>query len=260
MLRSIPLLSAALTVLLPLVAGAEGADPGVASPLIDFQVGTGSSPQDYATAIKVFLGLTMLTLAPAMLLAVTSFTRIAIVLSLLRTAVGVQGLPPNRILVGMALFMTVFTMSPVIQQIDVNALTPYEAGEISGKEAATAAMNPLRRFMLAHTRLSDLELFLGLSGADRPETAEEVSTFTIVPAFMLSELKTAFQMGAMLFLPFLIIDIIVASVLMSMGMMMLPPVMVSLPVKLFVFILADGWTLVLKSLAESVMLPLTEVF
>ena len=218
-----------------------------------------STPQDYASAIKIFLGLTLLTLAPALLLSVTSFTRVVVVLSLLRTAVGVQGLPPNRVLVGMALFMTMFTMSPVIQKIDANALTPYEAGEIGAKEAGSMAMAPLRRFMLAHTRMSDLELFLGLSGASRPETVEEVSVFAIVPAYMLSELKTAFQMGAMLFLPFLIIDLIVASVLMSMGMMMLPPVMVSLPIKLFVFVLADGWTLVLKSLAESVMLPLQEV-
>ena len=225
-----------------------------AKPVIDLQVNAGEGGRGYVTAIKVFLMLTALTLAPAILMSVTSFTRIIIVLSLLRQAVGVQSLPPNKVLVGMALFLSVFTMAPVFQAINVNALTPYEQGEIDGKQAAKAAVDPLRRFMLSHTRAEDLELFLGLSGAEQPETVEDVSTFTIVPAFMLSEMKTAFQMGAMLFLPFLIIDLVVASVLMSMGMMMLPPVMVSLPIKLFVFVLADGWSLVLQALAESVML------
>jgi flagellar biosynthetic protein FliP len=134
-------------------------------------------------------------------------------------------------------------------------LTPYENGEIGGKEAAAAALVPFRQFMLQHTREADLELFLGLSRVEQPDTVDDLSTFTIVPAFMLSEMKTAFQMGAMLFLPFLIVDLVVASVLMSMGMMMLPPIMVSLPIKLFVFVLADGWGLVIQSLAESIMMP-----
>jgi flagellar biosynthetic protein FliP len=197
----------------------------------------------------------VLSLAPAILMSVSSFTRIIVVLSLLRHAVGVQQLPPGKVMVGLALFLTLFTMSPVWSSINVNALTPYENAEIDGKEAMERAIEPVRMFMLQHTREEDLSLFLGFSSKEAPETVDQLSTFTIIPSFMLSELKTAFQMGAMLFLPFLVIDLIVASVLMSMGMMMLPPIMVSLPVKLFIFVLADGWGLVIQSLAESIMLP-----
>ena len=244
----IALATLAAVLLIPTPALAEEA-VAAAKPIIDLEVNAASNG-GYVTAIKVFL-----MMAPAILMSVTSFTRIIIVLSLLRHAVGVQSLPPSRVLIGVALFLSVFTMAPVFNEINVKALTPYEKGEIKGKEAADRAVGPLRDFMLVHTRADDLELFLSLSGAEEPETVEEVSTFTMVPAFMLSELKTAFQMGAMLFLPFLVIDLVVASVLMSMGMMMLPPVMVSLPIKLFVFVLADGWGLVLHSLAQSIMLP-----
>ncbi len=249
----IALATLAAVLLIPTPALAEEA-VAAAKPIIDLEVNADSNG-GYVTAIKVFLMLTLLSMAPAILMSVTSFTRIIIVLSLLRHAVGVQSLPPSRVLIGVALFLSVFTMAPVFNEINVKALTPYEKGEIKGKEAADRAVGPLRDFMLVHTRADDLELFLSLSGAEEPETVEEVSTFTMVPAFMLSELKTAFQMGAMLFLPFLVIDLVVASVLMSMGMMMLPPVMVSLPIKLFVFVLADGWGLVLHSLAQSIMLP-----
>lgn len=251
--RPLQLLTVLAALLLPALALA--ADPGQTAPIIDLKVNTGDGGS-YVTAIKVFLMLTVLSMAPAILMSVTSFTRIIIVLSLMRHAVGVQNLPPGRVLVGVALFLSLFTMAPVFNAINVNALTPYENGDMNGRDAAQAAVIPLREFMAVHTRPDDLELFLGLSGADQPETVEEVSTFTLIPAFMLSELKTAFQMGAMLFLPFLVIDLVVASVLMSMGMMMLPPVMVSLPIKLFVFVLADGWGLVLASLAESIMLPM----
>mgnify|MGYP001612957498 CR=1 FL=1 len=229
-------------------------DAGKPRPVFELSVNEGTG--NYATAIKVFLGVAALSLAPAALMSVTSFTRIIIVLSLLRSAVGVQQLPPNKVLVGLALFLSLFTMAPVWSKIDETALKPYEAGAIDGRQAATLAVAPLRDFMLVHTRERDLELFLGLSGAARPDSVESVSTLTIVPAFMLSELKTAFQMGALLFLPFLIIDLVVASVLMSLGMMMLPPMIVSLPIKLFIFVLADGWGLVLLSLAKSVMQPL----
>ena len=223
-------------------------------PVFEVKMGEGSG--NYATAIKIFLMVSALSLAPALLMSVTSFTRIVVVLSLLRSAVGVQQLPPNKVLVGLAMFLSMFTMAPVWTQIDQTALTPYEAGTIDGREAAKRALVPLREFMVAHTRKNDLELFIGLSGAARPESVEDVSTLTIVPSFMLSELKTAFQMGALLFLPFLVIDLVVASVLMSLGMMMLPPMVVSMPLKLFIFVLADGWGLVLTSLAKSVMQPL----
>ena len=223
-----------------------------AAPIIGVEVNTEGS--DYVAAIKIFFLMTLLSMAPAILMSVTSFTRIVIVLSLLRSAVGVQQLPPNKVILGLALFLSLFTMAPVIDVIDTSALTPYEAGEITGKEAGQRALVPLRDFMFQHTRMTDLDLFLELSGGEEPETIDDVSTYTLIPAFMLSELKTAFQMGAMMFLPFLIIDLVVASVLMSMGMMMLPPVMVSLPIKLFVFVLADGWALVVRSLAESVLM------
>ena len=261
---SATLLAVVLSLALPGIAMAEPTDaPSIVEtvqsalpgPVVDLKINPGASGKGYVGAIKIFLMLALLSMAPAILLSVTSFTRIIIVLSLLRHAVGVQSLPPSRILVGLALFLSVFTMGPIFQEINVKALTPYEAGEIDGKEAAQRAILPLRTFMLSHTRGSDLELFLGLSREEQPETVEDVSTFTLIPAFMISELKTAFQMGAMLFLPFLIIDLVVASVLMSMGMMMLPPVMVSLPIKLFVFVLADGWGLVIGALAESIMIP-----
>jgi flagellar biosynthetic protein FliP len=259
-LPSPPLAPAAPSVPMPAAPSAPAApaapmvDSGPSRPVFELNVNEGSG--NYATAIKVFLLVASLSVAPAVLMSVTSFTRIIIVLSLLRSAVGVQQLPPNKVLLGLALFLTLFTMAPLWTTINETALTPYESGQIDGKEAAQRALVPLRDFMLVHTREKDLELFIGLSGAARPETVESVSTLTIVPAFMLSELKTAFQMGAMLFLPFLIIDLVVASVLMSLGMMMLPPMIVSLPIKLFVFVLADGWGLVLLSLAKSVMQPL----
>jgi len=181
----------------------------------------------------------------------TSFTRIIIVLALLRQAVGVVQLPPSRVLVGLALFLTLFTMTPVMQQIHKNAIVPYEAGEIDESTLVEKGMEPLRRFMLRHTREKDLGLFLHIMGQDKPATTRDVPTVAVVPAFMLSELKTAFQVGALLFIPFLVIDLVVASVLMSMGMMMLPPMTISLPLKLIVFVLVDGWGLVVTSLASS---------
>ena len=206
----------------------------------------------YATAIKVLLGLASLVFAPAIVLSMTSFTRIIVVLALLRQAVGVVQLPPSRVLVGMALFLTLFTMTPVLRQIDAQALTPYQAGELSEADALAQALKPLRRFMLRHTREDDLALFLHIMHeTEKPKTAADVPTVAVVPAFMLSELKTAFQIGALLFIPFLVIDLVVASVLMSMGMMMLPPATISLPLKLVVFVLVDGWGLVVTSLATS---------
>jgi flagellar biosynthetic protein FliP len=192
-----------------------------------------------------------MTFAPAIVLSMTSFTRIIVVLALLRQAVGVVQLPPTRVLVGLAMFLTLFTMAPVMKQIDKVAVEPYQSGKINEKEAFAAALVPARKFMLRHTRESDLSMFLTMMKTERPRTAADVPTVAVVPAFMLSELKTAFQAGALLFIPFLVIDIVVASVLMSMGMMMLPPATISLPLKLIVFVLVDGWALVITSLAAS---------
>ncbi len=225
------------------------ASPAPASaPLIDLKV---SSEGGLPTVLKVMLLLGALTFLPAMLLAMTSFTRIIVVLSMVRQGIGVMQLPPNRVLIALALFLTAFIMAPIFGQIYDQAFVPWEAGQLSDKAALEAAVEPLRKFMLSQTRESDLMLFIGLAGDSRPNTAADVSTLTLIPSFMLSELKTAFQMGALLFLPFLVIELVVGSVLMSMGMMMLPPSTISLPLKILVFVAVDGWGLVVGSLAES---------
>lgn len=210
-----------------------------------------SDPSNVSTSIKMMLLLTVLSLAPAILILMTSFARIIIVLSFVRTALATQQMPPNQVLVGLALFLTFFIMAPTFQQVNENALTPLFAEEISLDEAYEQASIPLKEFMSKHTRQKDLELFLNYNKADRPESLEDVSLTMLVPAFALSEIKTAFQMGFMIFIPFLVIDMIVASILMSMGMMMLPPVMISLPFKILLFVLVDGWYLIIKSLLQS---------
>jgi flagellar biosynthetic protein FliP len=201
-----------------------------------------------STAVQILVALTVLSLAPAIVMMLTSFTRIVIVLSLLRQAVGIQQLPPNQVIIGLSLFLTVFVMAPVGQEINRTALQPYTEKKISQSEAFTRALEPLRGFMLKQTRQSDLTLMVQLGHIPQPKTAADLPTHVLIPAFALSEIKTAFQMGFVLFIPFLIIDMVVASVLMSMGMMMLPPVMISLPFKLLLFVLADGWHLVVRAL------------
>ncbi|MGB0588294.1 MAG: flagellar type III secretion system pore protein FliP [Myxococcota bacterium] len=218
---------------------------------IRIELTNASEGGSYVAGLKLMLLMVAMTFAPAIVLSMTSFTRIIVVLALLRQAVGVVQLPPSRVLVGLAMFLTLFTMAPVMKQIDTVAVQPYQAGKINEKEALEAALVPARKFMLRHTRESDLSMFLTMMKAERPRTAADVPTVAVVPAFMLSELKTAFQAGALLFIPFLVIDIVVASVLMSMGMMMLPPATISLPLKLIVFVLVDGWALVITSLAAS---------
>ncbi len=210
-----------------------------------------SDAANVATSVKLMLLLTVLSLAPAILILMTSFARIIIVLSFVRTALATQQMPPNQVLVGLALFLTFFIMAPTFQEVNDVALTPLFAEEISLEEAYTEASVPLKEFMSKHTRQKDLELFINYNGGERPESLEDVSLTTLVPAFALSEIKTAFQMGFMIFIPFLVIDMIVASVLMSMGMMMLPPVMISLPFKILLFVLVDGWHLIIKSLLQS---------
>ncbi len=211
----------------------------------------GADPGNVSTAVRLLLLLTVLSLAPAILILMTSFARIVIVLSFVRTALATQQMPPNQVLIGLALFLTFFIMAPTFQEVNKEALTPLFEEEITLDEAYEKASVPMKEFMANHTRQKDLELFLNYNQMDRPETIEEIPLTMMVPAFALSEIKTAFQMGFMIFIPFLVIDMIVASVLMSMGMMMLPPVMISLPFKILLFVLVDGWYLIIQSLLES---------
>lgn len=220
-------------------------------PGIDLRVGPADSPREVVDSVKILVLLTILALAPAFLLMVTSFTRIIVVLSLLRSALGVQQSPPNQVLIALALFLTVFIMSPVFNEINNKALEPYLNNNISQEEAFEEAAGPLRSFMLKQTREKDLALFVSLSKMERPRNRDEIPLTVAIPAFVISELKTAFQMGFLLYVPFLVIDMVVASTLMSMGMFMLPPVMISLPFKLLLFVMVDGWYLVVKSLVES---------
>jgi flagellar biosynthesis protein FliP len=204
-----------------------------------------------SVVVQIFLLLTVLSLAPSILVMVTCFTRIAIVLSLLRQAIGTNQMPPNQIIIGLSLFLTFFIMAPVWQTVQKEAYTPYMAHEISAQEAFQKTMAPIRKFMLKQTREKDLALMVETARLPRPKNIEEVPTHVLIPAFIISEIKTAFQIGFMLYVPFLIIDMVVASVLLSMGMMMLPPVMVSLPFKLMIFVLTDGWYLIIGSLVKS---------
>lgn len=206
------------------------------------------SPQEVAVSLQILFLLTVLSLAPAILIMTTSFTRIIVVLSFIRSALATNQMPPNQVLIGLALFLTFFIMAPTWQAVNENALQPYLAQEIGQQEAINRALEPIREFMLRHTRERDLALFLEMSGAGQPEDASDVPTTTLIPAFVISELKSAFQMGFILFVPFIVIDMIVASTLMSMGMLMLPPVMISLPFKILLFVMVDGWHLVVRSL------------
>ncbi len=210
-----------------------------------------NDPTNVSTSVKLLLLLTVLSLAPSILILMTSFARIMIVLSFTRTALATNTSPPNQVLIGLALFLTFFIMAPTFQQVNEQALQPLFNEEIGLEEAYEKAALPFKEFMAQHTRQKDLMLFLDYNQAERPASVEDIPLTMLVPAFALSEIKTAFQIGFMIFIPFLVIDMIVASVLMSMGMMMLPPVMISLPFKILLFILVDGWYLVIKSLLQS---------
>jgi flagellar biosynthetic protein FliP len=220
-------------------------------PSLNIGVGTATKPGEVATTIQIFLLLTVLSLAPSLLIMTTSFTRIVVVLSFLRTALGTQQAPSNQIILALSLFITFFIMTPVWQQINRDAYQPYKAGTLSQEQAFEKAVQPVRRFMLSQTREKDLGLFVSLSKQARPKNADDIPTLTIIPAFMISELRTAFQIGFLIYIPFIVVDMVVASVLMSMGMMMLPPVMISLPFKILLFVLVDGWGLVIGSLVKS---------
>lgn len=240
--------AAGLALLLVVPGPAPAAAQALAVPRITIEAGPAGSPAEVSTAVQMLVVLTVLSLAPAILLMLTSFTRIVIVLSLVRQAVGIQQLPPNQVILGLSLFLTLFVMAPVGQEIHRTAWAPYTERRIGQAEALTRALEPLRAFMVRQTRQPDLALMVQLARLPQPATPADLPTHVLVPAFALSEIKTAFQMGFVLFVPFLVIDLVVASVLMSMGMLMLPPVMISLPFKLLLFVLADGWHLVVRAL------------
>ncbi|MEJ5358181.1 MAG: flagellar type III secretion system pore protein FliP [Desulfobacterales bacterium] len=244
-LRFLPVL-----LLLPPVAVAA-AEPAMPAPTLSLGVSAADDPARTTVVMQIFLLMTVLSLAPALLILLTSFTRIVIVLSLIRRALGTMQLPSNQIVIGLALFLTAFIMTPVWQKVNQEALQPYLEKKISGAAALERAAAPLREFMFRQTREKDLALFVDIAGLERPHSRADIPTGVLIPAFVISEVKTAFEIGLLLYVPFLIVDMVVAAVLLSMGMMMLPPVMVSLPFKLLLFVLADGWYLLVGSLVKS---------
>lgn len=224
---------------------------GVTLPSVNLGFKNTKNPEDVVSAIRVILMLTVLTLAPAILIMMTSFTRVIIVLSFLRQAMGTQQMPPNQLLIGLAMFLTFFIMSPFLKIVNETALQPYMKGAMTQEQALDKALVPIRKFMFNQTRDKDLSLFVTMSKMEKPKTRADVPMSVLVPAFIISELKTAFQIGFILYLPFLVIDMVVASVLMAMGMMMLPPVVISLPFKIMLFVLVDGWSLLVGSIVKS---------
>ena len=237
-----------LLLLMMLFASTVGAQPlELPGMEIDF-TGEGG---DLSLPIQILILLTILSLAPAILIMVTSFTRIVVVLALIRNALATQQMPPNQVLVGLALFLTFFIMAPDLGEINEQALQPYLEGEMPQEEALEVGIQPLRDFMFRQTREKDVALFYNLTDRDRPQNPDDVETHVLIPAFIISELKKAFQIAFMIYIPFVMIDMAVASILMSMGMLMLPPVMISLPFKILLFVLIDGWYLVIRSLMET---------
>ncbi|MHC1725538.1 MAG: flagellar type III secretion system pore protein FliP [Syntrophobacteraceae bacterium] len=245
----------ALFVLFAVTFLAFDAPPSLAAalelPAINLNLDDAKGPQQISGVLQIVFLMTILSLAPAILILMTSFTRLAIVLSFLRQALGTQQAPPNQVLVGLALFLTFFIMQPVWQKVHQEAIVPYQQQKISGDELVSRGMAPFKEFMLKHTHKTDLALFVSISQKEKPQNAESLPISTVIPAFVISELKTAFQIGFMLYIPFIILDMVVSSILLSMGMMMLPPVMISLPFKLMLFILVDGWNLLIGSLVKS---------
>lgn len=220
-------------------------------PTIKIGVGESKDPGEISVLIQILILLTVLSLAPAILVMMTSFTRLVVVFSFLRHALGTNQMPPNQLLVGLSLFLTFFIMTPVWQTVQEKAVAPYREKKISQEQALEEALKPIRKFMFKQTREKDLALFIQLAKMSRPKNQEEIPTTVLIPAFMISEMKTAFQLGCLLYIPFLIVDMVVSSVLLSMGMMMLPPVMISLPFKALLFVLVDGWNLLVGSLVKS---------
>ena len=243
-------------VLLGLVASILSVAPALAAPAVSFpNINIGmkpaNSPQDFTNGIQILVWLTILTLAPSIFIMTTSFVRIVIVLSLTRQALGVNSLPPNQVISSLALILTFFVMSPTLNQINDNALQPYMKNQITQQAALTRGIAPVRDFMFKQTDEKELALFVRMGRIEKPKNKDDVPTYCLLPAFIISELKTAFTIGFVIYLPFLIIDIVVSSVLVSMGMMFLPPTMIALPFKLIMFVLVDGWGLVIGSLIKS---------
>lgn len=232
------------------LAGCAGS-PALSAPGVTLTVEGAAEPEQVSSGVQLLVLLTVLTLAPTILILATSFTRIVIVLSLLRNAIGTPTAPPNQVIVGLSLLLTFFVMAPVYNRVDQEALQPYLDSRIDQAAAFDLAAAPIREFMFRQTREKDLSLFLELSGEPRPETLEEIPTTSLLPAFVISELRTAFMMGFMVYVPFLIIEMVVSSVLLAMGMMMLPPSLVSLPFKILLFVMVDGWYLIAQSLVLS---------
>ncbi|NRR31453.1 flagellar type III secretion system pore protein FliP [Oxalobacteraceae bacterium] len=244
---------ALLAVLLALSCAAMGAawaaDTAIALPGMQIRLGGAeAAPAQISSAVKILMGLTVLSLAPAILMSMTSFVRIVIVLSMLRHALGMQETPPNTVVISLALFLTFFTMSPALQEMNTSAFQPYMAGKLTTEAAAAKAVLPLREFMVHQTREQDLALMVELAKAEQPKNMDDISLVQLIPAFMLSELRTAFQIGFVIFLPFLLVDLVVSSALMALGMMMVPPASISLPLKILLFVLIDGWNLVVRAL------------
>ena len=239
--------------LFPLMAAAEPASevPMIPIPLLQMSITPADSPQDVALGLQIIALMTVLSLAPAILLMMTSFTRLLIVLGFVQRAIGLQQTPPQQVIVGLALFLTLFTMYPTWSQIYERGLAPFMAGSINAEQAWDETITPVRDFMFRYTRQHELSLMISMANIEEPQGRDDVPTRVLIPAFVLSELKTAFQMGVVIYIPFIIVDMVVASVLLSMGMMMLPPMMISLPFKLLLFVMADGWNLVVMSLLKS---------
>jgi flagellar biosynthesis protein FliP len=251
-IRAFTLAAAVLAGLVAIgIPSSPAAETGLALPSLKIGIGETTDPGQGSVLVQILFLMTVLSLAPAILVMMTSFTRLIVVFSFLRHALGTQQMPPNQILIGLSLFITFFIMTPVWQDVRQSAVVPYMDKKISQGQAIEEALKPVRRFMFKNTREKDLALFVKMAEAPRPKTREEVSTTVLLPAFMISELKTAFQIGFILYLPFLVIDLVISSILLSMGMMMLPPVMISLPFKVLLFVLVDGWHLIVASMVKS---------
>jgi flagellar biosynthetic protein FliP len=225
--------------------------PTLPIPALNLAIGGANGPEDVVLTLQIVALITVLSMAPAILLMVTSFTRILVVLGFVRSAIGLQQSPPNQVVSSLALFITFFTMAPVWTEIYDRALVPYVQGDMQAETAWENTVQPVRQFMFKQTRQKELSLMLRLSGRDQPNNQDEVDTMILIPAYVLSELKTSFQMGVVIYIPFIVVDMIIASILMSMGMMMLPPSLISMPFKILLFIMADGWNLVIASLVTS---------
>lgn len=228
------------------------ADAPLTLPSLDVNVGTADTPQEVSSTIQVIMMLSILSIAPSIMLMMTCFTRIIIIFSFLRKALSLQTTPPNQVIIGLALFLTFFVMAPTFTEVNEKAYKPLSRGEITLEQAYDNAMKPMREFMFRQVRSKDLALFVKLAEAETPETLEAVPTKALIPAFIISELRTGFEVGFLLFIPFIVIDMVVASTLMALGMMMLPPVMISLPFKILLFILIDGWNLMVRAILAGI--------